>query len=392
MKKLVSLALALIMSTAVLAGCGGGKDSAPANSANTEKQEEAVDSDNGATADSGSDAQATSDGEQLKVVYIGSRLGDNSTSDAIWDGMQRASADFDAEVRMIEIHPTDNSKYKAAVLEAADSDAQLIIGSAGSGLIDDLIAVAYDYPEKDFMCLDAPIDQAEIPELPNFVGMMCKQNECSYLVGYLAGKMTTSNKIGGIVGVEYPVLQDFLVGYISGAKASNPDIQVATAAIGDFVDTAKSKEIALAQYRSGCDIVFAIAGPASYGIIEAGAESDQMVIGVDVDMTLSVNEEQAKHILTSAIKDWGYLSYHMIERYAQDKSTIGWSTVEVYGIANGGATFIQNDVYTSLVPQEIQDEMNQLVEDVKAGSITIPSVFDMSEDEYAALKESVKLQ
>lgn len=385
MKKLVSLALALVMMMALLAGCGGGKTEEAAaggsepSAAVEEKAEE-----------TGGEEAASSEG--VKAVYIGSRLGDNSTSDAIWAGMEQAKTDFGCDIRMIEIHPTDNSKYKAAVLEAADSDAELIIGNAGSGLIDDLISVAYDYPDKSFMCLDAPVDQAEIPELPNFVGMMCKQNECSYLVGYLAGKMTEANKIGGIVGVEYPVLQDFLVGYIAGAEKANPDIQVATAAIGDFVDTAKSKEIALAQYRSGCDIIFAIAGPASYGIIEAGAEADQTVIGVDVDMTLSVNDEQAQHIMTSAIKDWGYLTYHMMDRFVNDREAIGWSTIEVYGISNGGATFIQNDIYKQTVPQDIQDEMNQLVEDVKSGTITIPSVFDMSEEEYAAMKEKVKLQ
>lgn len=380
MKKLFSLSLALVLVLALLAGCGQKTTSSSATGGTSA----------GGTASASATGEDTSKSDLL-VTYVGSRLGDNSTSDAIWAGLEKAKADFGIQIKMIEIHPTDNSKYKAAVLEACDSDAQLIIGNAGSGLIDDMTAVAADYPDKFFMCLDAPTDNAEIPELDNFVGMMAKQNECSYLVGYLAGKMTESGTIGGIVGVEYPVLQDFFVGYISGALQANPDVKVATAAIGDFVDTAKAKEIALTQYRSGCDIVYAIAGPASYGILEASAEADKWAIGVDVDMTLSVDEATAKHILTSAIKDWGYLTYHTIDRFVNDRASIEWSKVEVYGIANGGATFIQNDIYKNTVPADIQKEMDQLVKDVTDGKLVVPTIFDMSEEEYAALKDKVKL-
>lgn len=382
MKKVFSLTLALVLALALLAGCGS-------KAASSSKAEGGTSA--GTTGSSAAGGEATANASDILVTYIGSRLGDNSTSDAIWAGLEKAKADFGVQIKMIEIPPTDNSKYKAAVLEACDSDAQLIIGNAGSGLIDDMTAVAGDYPDKFFMCLDAPTDNAEIPELDNFVGMMAKQNECSYLVGYLAGKMTETGKIGGIVGVEYPVLQDFFVGYISGALQANPDVKVATAAIGDFVDTAKAKEIALAQYRSGCDIVYAIAGPASYGILEASAEADQWAIGVDVDMTLSVDDGTAKHILTSAIKDWGYLTYHTVDRFVNDREAIEWSTVEVYGIANGGATFIENDIYKNTVPAEIQKEMDQLVKDVTDGKLVVPTIFEMTEDEYAALKDKVKL-
>lgn len=381
MKKIVSLILACVMSLS-LAACGT----------------KATDTTAASKPASGSTAAAdATKGKSLSVVYLGGKLGDNSVSDAIYAGFKKAETDFGVKTTMVEL-PVDTSKYANAVAEAVDQKPDLIFGSAGSGLIDEIIAAAKDNPDILFMCLDAPTDQAGIEGLDNFVGIMAKQNECSFLVGYLAAKMSETGKVSGIVGVEYPVLRDFIVGYIDGAQTANPDIKVGVGVIGNFTDQALGKEVALAQYRNGADVVYAIAGTASYGILAAAKEVGKYCIGVDVDMAapfVGVDDEQANLIMTSAIKDWGYLSYHWIERVVNG-GEIKWGGVEVYGIANGGATFTKNDIYLKTVPAEIQAEMEDLVAKFKSGELKCASYFNddgssMTDEDYMALKDKYSI-
>ncbi len=379
MKKLLAVILVLAFTLSLVAcGGNGGASSTPAAPSGTDSQEPAA--------------------EPLRVVYLGSKLGDNSTADAINEGAKKGAEEFGMEYIYIEC-PLDPAKFDAAMAESVDQEPDVIISGSGSGLVDVAVKFAHEYPEIKFVTLDAPTDQPDIEGLDNWLGCMAKQNECSFLVGYLAAKMSKTGKIGGIVGVEYPVLCDFIVGYIDGAKAANPNIQVAVGAIGDFVDQAKAKEIALAQYRQGADIVYAIAGTASYGILDAAKSSGNWGIGVDVDMALpfvGVDDDQANCIMTSAIKDWGYMAYYALERISKGEE-IGWGSVEIYGVANGGATFVRNDIYKKAVPADIQAEMEELFSKFEKGEMTAQSFFDetgasMDDATYQALKDSVKIQ
>ena len=64
----------------------------------------------------------------------------------------------------------------------------------------------------------------------------------------------------------------------------DPEIKILTAYVGDFMDTAKAKDLANAQISEGADVVFQVAGGAGNGVIEATAEKDGvMAIGVDSD-------------------------------------------------------------------------------------------------------------
>lgn len=385
MKRLVSLVLALSMVASLMVGCGGtsGADA----------------SDNGTTAENA--AAETEAEDELYVIYLGSKLGDNSVSDAIYEDFQKVETDFpNVKTQMIET-PDDFSKYPNVVAEAVAQEPDMIFGVASNGLIDELIKAARENPDIMFMCLDAPTDQAGIDDLDNFVGMMAKQNDVSFLVGYIAGAITETDKIGIVLGLEYPVLQDFTVGYIDGAQTANPDIQVSVGIIGDFLDQAKAKEIALSQYRSGADVIYAVAGLASYGVLSAAKDEGKYSIGVDVDMAknfIGVDDAQAEAIVTSAIKDWGYLAYNWIERIATGKADeVQWGGVEVYGIENGGVTYVQNEIFEEAVPESVQEDLNEIVEKFKSGEMTAASYFlddggSMSEEDYTALLDSVKFQ
>jgi len=347
----------------------------------------------------GADDEVASEDRPLRVIYVGSQLGDNSVADAINTGMLEAERDFGIEYIFVLAAAENPARFPAAIAEAVDMNPDIIVCGSGSGMNEVAAASARINPDIMYVVLDAPPNMEGISDLNNFVGAMAKQNEASFLVGYLAGLMTESDIISGTVGVEYPVLRDFIVGYIEGAKLSNPDITVLVGVIGDFLDQARAMEIAMSQANLGADVLFAIAGSASFGILEGALNSEVWAIGVDVDMAagfIGVNDAQADIIITSAIKDWGFLGYHAVERIVNGEP-LAWGSVEEFGIRNGGVTFIQNDIFKRHVPEEVQERMNELLERVYSGEVVVRSFFNedgtsMSDEEYEALKASVALR
>ena len=367
MKKLfcILLALAMVLS---LAACGSSAANEPAKNESGEKL--------------------------TKVIYIGGTLGDAGIADATYEGYVRALAELPIEGEFIEL-PTDPSAYKATLLDACDSKPDLVFTSANNGMIDEVLAAAPNYPDIKFMVLDTGLTQAGVSEAKNFTGILCSQNEVSYLAGYLGMKMSKTSKIGIVVGVKYPTLCDFITGYIYGALAANPDAQVAVSASGDFVDQAAAKETALAQTRQGCDVVYAVGAASSFGTLEACKEAGVWGIGCDTDLAaqfIGVDDAQADCIITSAYKDWGTVSYNWIKACIEAPETVAWAAVSEYGIADEGCKLIENDIYNKQVPAEIRQEIKELNDKIVAGEIEIPSYFELTEDEYQALKASVTVK
>ena len=59
------------------------------------------------------------------------------------------------------------------------------------------------------------------------------------------------------------------MGYIEGVKYIDPSCKVLFSYVGDFKNTAKAKELAIAQYQQGADIVFQVASSAGLGVLDA---------------------------------------------------------------------------------------------------------------------------
>lgn len=110
-------------------------------------------------------------------------------------------------------------------------------------------------------------------ELPNVIGVIFSDEQSSFLVGYAAGYMTKTNRVGCIVGMESPTLDRFRYGYAAGVQYAAAErgkkIIFDYAVIESFSDTAKGKAIALKQYAGGADVIFQAAGNAGNGVIEA---------------------------------------------------------------------------------------------------------------------------
>lgn len=343
-----------------------------------------------------SDKKPTDGGDgdkKVKVALLVENLGDMSFNDSANEGMERAKSDLGVDLKVIE-YGTDVSKQETYLLEAAEADYDIII--TPSNYADYLEQHAPDFPNKTFILFDATVDY-DAADLKNVYSIVYSANEASYAAGYLATKQSKSGVIGFLGGEEAPVINDFLVGYIEGAKKANPDVKVAVSFVGNWQDSAKGKELTLAMNNQGADVVFAAAGGAGMGIFEAAIEkstetSKLWAIGVDLDQALKFEKDgqvgSAEVTISSVQKNVGDSLYRAIDLYIKDQLKVG--EAEVLGIKDNGVALSDNKYYQEAVSEDIRNEVKDIVEQIGDGTITVTQYYGMDQATFTALKDSVR--
>ena len=300
------------------------------------------------------------------IAYVCTGLGDMSFNDSGEVGMNTLRA-AGYDVKTVETGD-DASKFLDTMYDLLDTGYDYVIAS--STYQEMVETVCSEFPDTKFVLFD--------------------QNESSYLGGIVAAGMSKGGAIGAIGGVENPVIKDFITGYVDGAVSYNPDIKVSTGWVGDWSNTAKMKEICNTQNASAdVDVFFPIAGGAGTGAFEAATEIDgAWALGVDSDQYASFidsNEAFAKVIPTSVTKEVGNTMVSLFK----DPSAIEWGTLKAMGVAEEAVGLAENEYYEEVVPQEVRDAVEAAKEGIKDGSIVVKSYFDGTEDDYAALLNSV---
>ena len=264
MKKKILAALLTAAMTAALTACGGGSSdggsgSEPAADAPAAEGEVEV-ADDEAEAPA---ADAAGNGADFKIGLITDVGGvnDGSFNQSAWEGLQRAMAELGVEANYLE--SATDADYVPNIETFIDEEYDLII-SVGYMLADATKAAAEANPDVKF----AIIDDATI-ELDNVSCLMFKQEQASYLVGYVAGLMTESNNIGFVIGMANDNMNLFGYGYCAGALDANPDVTIQQFNANSFADSATGKTNANTAITNGADIVFHAAGATGLGVIEA---------------------------------------------------------------------------------------------------------------------------
>jgi basic membrane protein A len=174
------------------------------------------------------------------------------------------------------------------------------------------------------------------------------------------------------------VINDFIVGYKQGASDAgvDPDTGVIVQYAGSWNDPAKGKEIALAMYQQGADIVFQVAGGTGVGVFQAAQEAGHYAVGVDSDQASIIeatDPEQAKVILTSMQKNVDNSLYRAIKLHLD--GTLGYGTAENLGVAEGGVSLSRNKFYDAATPDDVKAKIDQAEKDLLAGKIVVDTVF-----------------
>ena len=368
-KRLLSMALSAVMVLS-LAACGGQAKEAKTSTASTSKTSTAS-SVSKASSAMASNASKTSDttkaSSDLKVGLITDVGGihDHSFNETSWKGLEKAKTDFGVEINYLE-SKTD-ADYTSNIETFVDEEYDLII-CVGFKLAEATKKAAEAHPETKF----AIIDDASNAALPNVTCLTFKQEQASYLVGYVAGLMTKTNNVGFVLGMASDMMNKFGYGYLAGVYAANPKATVQQINANNFADPAIGKTSATTMITKGADIIFHAAGGTGVGVIQACQEAKKYAIGVDTDQSSLAPDT----VITSAMKSVDNAVYDSVKQLVE--GTLKGGEV-VYDLAKGGVDIAPT---TNLLSKDVLKKVEEIKAKILSGEVVVPGTKDEFEKEF----------
>jgi basic membrane protein A and related proteins len=319
--------------------------------------------DNGSSSSSSGTSTPASSTPAAKKIKVGlvtdiGGLNDRSFNQLANAGLEKAQSELGVEGRVLT--SKSNSDYVPNLSSLAQQKEDLVIG-VGFLMADAMNTVASKFPDTKFAIID--VDATTLKDKPtNVTGLLFKEQEAGYLVGYMAGLWAKDNNVdtvSSVGGQKIPPVDHYIAGFQAGAKAANPDIKTLNGYSQDFVDQAKCKEIALDQISKGSKVVFQVAGQCGLGALDAAKEKGAQGIGVDADQGYL-----GDHIMTSAEKKVD-VAVETAIKAAQDGSIKG-GTNTTFDLTNDGVGYGKPNAEGA----KYEDQVKAVAEKIKSGEIT----------------------
>ena len=376
MKKILALLLALVMLLGLVA-CASKTTEEPAKSEEPAKAEEPAPAEEPAQTE-----EPAAEGKVYNVVYIvNGNLGDKSFFDSAKAGIDKLVADGRIECTTIELGGTDEDqpKWLSTLYDVSESGEYDLVICGTYQMPDYLKEVATAYPDQKYFIFD---DNTYVGENANVVNVTYRQNDMGYLIGVYAACMTADTSlpninedavVGFVGGVDSPVINDFLVGFIEGAQSINPDIKVDTRYTNDYVDTAIAKEYGLSMINDNhCDLIWGVAGNAGNGAAEAAYETGKAYfLGVDSDQELTLSSDLAAITLTSGLKNIGNSLIWFFDEMDAGRTYFGQEVS--LGLAEGGVGIVTDKNFATFANDDLKAAITAAEEAIKAGEVTVDS-------------------
>lgn len=346
MKKLLALILSFAMILS-LAACSNSNDSGGDTQAGASASPSGGDDGGGGTAVS-----------NLKVALILN----GSITDASWNANGYNALKANADELGFEWTYIEN--VQAADMEASIRDfceqGYNLIMAHGSQFDDAMSAVAANYPDISFFVYNGEVSGDNLASIRNAA------DENAFITGVIAALASKTGTIGWIGAVEVPTTSEVLDGYAAGAKYANPDINVLSAYVGSYNDTAKAKELALTMYEQGADVIQSNANQGTAGIIEAtyeqGTDSGLMLIGNTSDQY----EDAPEFMLTSCTIDFAAAFRIPIDQVLEGTFAGG---ILLGTVANGVMGYAPYHDCEDALSDEEKSTVEQIAADLAAGKL-----------------------
>lgn len=274
---------------------------------------------------SSSDAGSDSKEAKAALAYdIGGR-GDQSFNDAAYAGLVKAEKELG--FKGAEAEPSDGESdadkvQRLTTLARAGNNPVIGVGFAYAPAIK---KVAPKFPKITFGIIDDASVTGE-----NIANLVFNEEQGSYLAGVAAAKVTKTKTVGFLGGVETPLIKKFQAGFEQGVKDTDPSVKVLSQYLTQppnfdgFSKPDLGKAAAQGQLDKKADVVYAAAGNAGSGSIEATAKAGKWAIGVDSDQYSQKGLAAYKaQILTSVTKDVSGSVFNLIKSVKDGKPQTG---------------------------------------------------------------------
>jgi basic membrane protein A len=133
-----------------------------------------------------------------------------------------------------------------------------------------------------------------------------------------------------------------------------------------FRNPGRGKEMALAMYNQGVNVIFHASGSTGLGVFEAARTTGRLAIGVDADQY----GEAPGFILTSMVKGIDASVLAAVKSVKEGSFTGG---VQQFGLAEKGVGYIYDRNNRTLIPDRVRATLDSLSADIIVGRITVPA-------------------
>lgn len=304
-------------------------------------------------------------------LYQTGALDDQYFGAATWNATTSAAETVGVEAVYLESDPAD---FDSSINKLMDNGCDLIIG-IGNIFSDSIKAAAEANPDQKFGQLDDNYD----PVLPNVVTGVYALDQATYLLGYLAASQTKTGKIGTYAGMIFPGVTIFMDGFYMGIQKYNEvhDSNVeligwnpATGegfSVGNFGDRAKGESITAGLIFQGVDIILPVAGAAGLGSLDAVKSRDALLVSMDGDWSVMYPDFSSRILAsgTRNVQEW----FTNIISSLKDGTFTGNSYTG--SLQNGGVGILLGVNFTNSIDPAVMAEIDQLLEEIKAGQLDI---------------------
>lgn len=327
MQKKVVLLLLVVM-LALLAACGGGEDL----------------------------ESAESSGPFRVAVVMPSAINDLAFSQSMYDALSAIQNEMGAE--NFEFAYSEGmfvvDDAAAAIRDYASQGYDLVIAH-GSQYGSSLQEIAPDFPDTSF----AWGTTADTFGIDNIFAYEAASQEGGYVNGVMAASLSKSGVIGVVGPIETGDAKLYVDGFVAGAKATNPNVEVNVNYIGSFSDVALASEAAQTHVNAGADamtgtaqmVVGAIGVAKDNGVIWFGTQSSQTSLAPSV-------------VVANQVYDWTVVLDEMISLIKS--GTLGGKSFKIT-LANGGLVMEYNPDYD--LPADVRQLADDTVQGIIDGSI-----------------------
>lgn len=268
------------------------------------------------------------------AVVMPSAINDLAFSQSMYDALSKIQGEMGAD--NFEFVYTDGmfvvDDAAAALRDYASQGYDLVIAH-GSQYGSSLQEIAPDFPNTSF----AWGTTADTFGIPNIYAYEAASDEGGYVNGVVAANISQSEILGVVGPIETGDAKLYVDGFVAGAKAAKPDIQVNVSYTGSFSDVALASETANTLVSAGAD---AMSGTAQMvvGAIQVAQENGVAWFGTQSSQTSLAPEV----VVANQVYDWTVVLDQIIENVKNGK--LGGESYKIT-LANGGLVMDYNPDY-----------------------------------------------
>jgi len=295
-------------------------------------------------------------------VVMPSAIKDLAFSQSMYDALVAIQEKMGGPDKM-ELVYSDNmfvvDDAAAAIRDYASQGYDLVIAH-GSQYGSSLQEIAPDFPDTAF-AWGTTVDTFTDQGISNVFAYEARAEQGGYVNGVMAASLTKSNIIGVIGPIETGDAKLYVDGFVAGATATNPDVQVNVNWIGSFSDVALAAEAANTHIAAGADIlagtaqmvVGAIGVAEENGVLWFGTQSSQTSLAPDI-------------VVANQVYEWTVVLKDILIQISQ--GALGGKSYALT-LENGGLVIDYNPDFA--LPDEVKTLSEDTIQGIIDGSISV---------------------